>query len=408
MPDPNPNSHPSPMRRRILFVDDEPRVLSGLRRLLHPMRAQWDMSFAEGGQQALAMLDQQPYDVVITDMRMPGMDGATLLAEVRQRLPRAVRIILSGQSDKELVLRSVGPAHQYLAKPCEPEILRQTIERACALRDLLDSDAVQRVVGAIESLPSLPEQYVRLQTELRSAAPSIARIGRIIEEDLGMTAKILQLVNSAFFGLRRHVSEPAEAAKLLGTETISSLALSMNVFRQFSKAETAGLDLESLTSHSLRVATLVRAICRAEKAGASVADDAFLAGMLHDAGKLIMAQSWPQQYRQVLHDGSGECPVAIETRLFGVSHAEVGAYLYGLWGLPNSIVEAVAFHHAPARLPVACFSPLVALHVANALDQPDTGPARDTRMLDHDYLDRAGLSERLQVWLGLVQQGVGA
>src|SRR5262245_37814840 len=99
--------------KKILFVDDEPNVLQGLERMLRSMRHEWEMQFAMSGPAALERLAEQTFDVIVSDMRMPGMTGAQLLTEVSQRHPHIVRIILSGQADQEDILRSVGPTHQY-------------------------------------------------------------------------------------------------------------------------------------------------------------------------------------------------------------------------------------------------------------------------------------------------------
>jgi DNA-binding NtrC family response regulator len=204
------------MQKRILFVDDEPNVLAGLRRSLYSMREEWLMEFAASGPDALAAMERQVFDVVVTDMRMPGMDGAQLLNEVRERFPQTVRMVLSGQCDREAILNSVGPTHQYLSKPCDAEQLRSKIGQAFALRDLLENPVVQKVVSQLKDIPSLPALYQQILEELRSRDPSPAKVGKLIAKDMGMTAKTLQLVNSAFFGLRCHVSNPVQAANLLG------------------------------------------------------------------------------------------------------------------------------------------------------------------------------------------------
>lgn len=386
--------------KRILFVDDDPNVLDGLRRMLRGLRKTWQMSFCTSGAEALKVLDEQIYDAVVSDMLMPEMNGVDLLTAVRDRHPRTLRIILSGHSDQEMIMRSVSLAHQYLAKPCDADLLQQTIERSYMLREILHSERLEKLVGSIDALPSLPEQYQRLEEELNSADPSIVRIGGIIAEDLAMSAKILQLVNSAFFGLSRHVGNPVDAAKLLGTEVIAGLTLSMQLFSAFSKVAATGLDLNALTLHSLSVATLARSICQTEADDRKAGDHAFLAGMLHDTGKLILAQSLPDKYRLVLEsDGkTTEC----EEQVFGVSHAEVGAYLFGSWGLPSPIVEAVALHHAPAQLSVYEMGPLLALHVANALvRRSDTNPT-SYAALDQAYVDQAGFADRLPAWEAMI------
>ena len=284
----------------ILFVDDESKVLEGLQRTLRPMRSQWEMAFAEGGTAALETLGKKSFDVVVSDMRMPGMDGAQLLAQVRTLYPHVVRIVLSGHSDQELIKKSVGTAHQYLSKPCTAEALKETIARSCTLRDLLQNEALQQLVSQMPTLPSLPSLYTALVEELRSPESSIKRVGNIIAQDIGMTAKILQMINSAFFGLRREISNPEEAAMLLGTDTILSLVLSVHIFSQFDTSRLPGFSAESLWAHCLWVGKAARLIARAETQDKKLIEECFTAGFLHDAGRVVMASTMPERYQQVL------------------------------------------------------------------------------------------------------------
>ena len=108
---------------RIVFVDDEVNILNGIRRSLRGMRTSWDMEFFTSGQAALDGLSKAPAEVVVSDMRMPEMDGAQLLSQVKDRWPQTVRFILSGFSNEEAILRTICPSHQYRANPCESETL---------------------------------------------------------------------------------------------------------------------------------------------------------------------------------------------------------------------------------------------------------------------------------------------
>jgi HD-like signal output (HDOD) protein len=390
------------MKKRILFVDDEPNVLGGLQRMLRSMRHEWEMAFAGSGKEALVALDRESFDVVVTDMRMPGIDGAELLAEVMSRHPKTVRIILSGHSDREVIMKSIGPAHQYLSKPCDAEILKATVVRACALRDLLANETLKRLASQMQSLPSLPSLYVELMTELQSPDSSIERVGEIISQDVGMTAKILQLVNPTFFGVREHISSPAEAARLLGLDTIRALVLSVHVFSELDQIRVSGFRPDALWSHSLGVGNVSQQICRAENQERRVADESLMAGLLHDSGKLVLASNVPEQYAQALALAKRKNVTQLEAEqeIFGTTHAEVGGYLLGLWGLPDSIVGAVAFHHCPSKWLGQAFSPLTAVHVANVLqrEHSDTGTEEDMLVTDYNYLSKLGLADRLPAW----------
>jgi HD-like signal output (HDOD) protein len=388
---------------QILFVDDEPNVLQGLQRMLRPMRQEWEMEFADSGAQALAKLSEHPFDVVVSDMRMPKMDGNQLLTEVMQKHPHMVRIILSGHSDQEVILKSVGIAHQYLSKPCDPDALKATVARAIALRDLMANVLLKRLVSQMQSLPCLPSLYLELVEELGKPEASVKVIGEIISKDVAMTAKILQLVNSPFFGVFKRVSSPAEATSLLGLDIVKSLVLSIHVFSQFDQAGVPEMPLEQLWSHSLKVGQYAKQIARAEGQDRRMADDAFMAGVLHDTGKLILASNFSDWYSQAIGlSKEKQEPLAdLETQLFGTSHGEVGAYLLGLWGFSHPLVEAVAFHHHPSRSPAGGFSVLTAVHVANALAHSESrsdGPANASSALDIEYIANLKLTDRVPLW----------
>jgi len=389
------------MAKRILFVDDEPMVLSGLQRSLRPMRSEWEMVFAEGGEQALAAIDKQSFDIIVTDMRMPGMDGAQLLEEVKKRSPQTLRMVLSGQSDRETILRSVNPAHQFLSKPCEGEELRSRLLRAFALKDLLQNSGLRELVTKLDSLPSLPYVYLKLNEELRRPEPSLPKIDELIETDMAMTAKVLKLVNSAFFGLPCQVSRASHAVKLLGLDTLRALVLSAHVFEQFESRLLSTEDVQHISDHCLAVSSSARKIALFEHADQRTQDDAFTAGLLHDAGKLILASALGDQYGKVLqHREKADIGLyAAECELLGCSHAQVAAYLFGLWGLPGTIVEAVAWHHDPTESLSVKFSPLAAVHVASAYhDEKSSSRLRDRTPIDAAFMATIGCAEKEQLW----------
>ncbi len=396
------------MKKRVLFVDDETKVLQGLKRMLRTMRKEWEMDFATSGELALSKMEEQPFDVVVSDMRMPGMDGAELLTHVMNRFPNAVRIVLSGQADKEAMLRSIGPSHQYLSKPCDAEMLKQIVGRACGLRDILTSDRLS-FISQMEGLPSLPEIYTELVEELKSDEPSIAFVTRLIEKDVGMTAKILQLVNSAYFGVRKHVSSTAMAIKLLGLENVRSLVLFANVFSQVSMSHAVeGFSPETLWKHSGAVGQLCQEILRSEKKEKEMIDNALTAGLLHDCGKLVFAANIGKDFGDAMRMArKEEIPLSqAEEETIGASHADAGAYLLGLWGLPDAIIEAVAFHHAPSKCFDSELSALTAVHVADALmreyaDSPDHAGPTD---LDPNYISTIGVDDKIESWRKLAEK----
>ncbi|MCU7851831.1 MAG: HDOD domain-containing protein [Candidatus Thiodiazotropha sp. (ex Monitilora ramsayi)] len=398
----------STVKKRILFVDDEQNVLSGLRRSLRNQRKVWDMEFVGSGQDALAKADESHFDAVVTDMRMPGMDGAELLNRIAEKHPHVVRVVLSGQSDQESVMKTVGPAHQYLNKPCDADILSMTLIRAFSLRDLLGEERLKSLVSGMRTLPSLPAIYSELMKIIQDPNASVADVGRLIAKDPAMTVKILQLVNSAFFGLGRHVSNPVDAASLLGLEILKPLVLSIGIFKQFEADKLAIKDfsLDTLWSHSTRVGSIAKQIAKAEGMGSPAVEDSLLAGMLHDIGKLILVLNLPAGFKQLPEakcDTLNDC-VITEKEIFGATHGTVGGYLLGLWGLPESVVEAVALHNQPALQGEKVFSVLSVVHAANALVHAADKGVELENMLDLNYLNSIGMADRVEAWKVLVSE----
>jgi putative nucleotidyltransferase with HDIG domain len=390
------------MKERILFVDDEPMVLKGLQRSLRKMRDAWDMTFTSSAQEALAILDNNPMDVIISDMNMPEMDGTQLLAEVKQRHPHIVRLILSGHVEQETTIKSVQFAHQCLSKPCDVKVLKQTLAKLFALRDILSDDSIKKIVSQIESLPSLPTIYTEIMAEMQSADPSIKNVGAIIGRDVSMTAKILQVVNSVFFGLPQKIGNPQQAVMMLGLEAVKGLVLSVKIFSEFSQKKFSWFNLDALFKHSISVSTHAKAIVKSEKMDQDLINYSLMAGLLHDLGKLILATNFKDTYRQVLTESqnSDHNLWELEHETFGTSHAEIGAYLMGLWNLDNPIIEAIAFHHCPANSVSSQMGLLAAVHIANALDHEEDSPEDQESDLqyDNEYLDRLGVSNRIPEW----------
>lgn len=399
------------MPKHLLFVDDDTMVLAGLRRALHDMRQEWDMTFAPGGQAALEALEQCKFDAVISDMRMPSMDGAELLQRVKDRYPEIVRIVLSGQSEKEAVLRSIAPAHQYLAKPCDIRELKLRLGQAFASRDLVSNPAIAASVARLHSIPSLPAIYNELTRALQSETTSLAQIEAIVARDVGMATKILQLANSAFIGAHGRVSSLQQAVSLIGVETVRTLTLSIHVFSRFEGNSALAGYLPSLWDHSVCVASLGQRIAGAETGSRSLAEECFAAGLLHDVGKVILCAEKPKEYSNIqrMRETDTRSIEALEIETLGYSHAQLGAYLMSVWGLPTSLVHAVAFHHHPSDALENQFSTLTAVHCANAIARAaDASFPAGQVMIDEKYLDALQLSGKQSVWRGFLDEFLAA
>jgi len=371
-------------------------------------QADWELEFAENGRKALAMVAGSTYDAVVSDMRMPELNGAELLCEVSRLQPRAARFIISGFSDREQVMRCLPGTHQFLSKPFNMSDLTNKVVRSMEANDWLASDAVRSVVAKLFALPSLPSSYFQILHEINLPYGQAENVGAIIERDPAMTAKLLQLVNSAFFGLPRSISNPTEAVMHLGMETVRSLALGIQIFSQFEPLGDLQFPLALHMKHCLKTANSARLIARMESSDSSVADDAFAAGLLMDIGLLVIVQNLPQAFTEA-RELSRSKKIRMweaEREVLGVTHAEIGAYLLALWGLPLPIVEAVLHHHQPGRCRNQEFTPLTCVHVANALEHehPVNEPSFNTSEVDAPYLDELGLTDSFRQWQEMVAE----
>jgi len=391
--------------KRVLFVDDEPNVLEGLRRLLRTHRHEWEMQFVGGGAEAIEALAKEPFDVVVTDMRMPKVDGATVLRHAKDAHPSVVRIVLSGHTELEAALRAVPVAHQFLVKPCDPARLREAIERACNLQVLLSRDEVRSAVASVGSLPSAPKVHAAVTAALADPKSTLESVAALVERDAAMTAKVLQLVNSAFFGLPRRVATVGQAVNLLGTNMLKNLVLSVEVFSTFGANKTLAKRVEDLQRTSLLVGSLAMRILR--ESGRVPAEDAYMAGLLHGIGTLVFMSQLDAEHSKVQAEAkrNGTPTHVAELAHFGATHAEVGGYLLGLWGLPYPIVEAVANHHEPSRAPAAGFGVLGAVHVSQAvMEAVNDVQANRPPAFDQTFLDQCGVTHRVPEWIAMAAE----
>lgn len=393
--------------KQIMIVDDEVDVLEELAQGLTEISPDWQVTGLSSGEEALASLSRQSCDVIVSDLAMPRMDGIKLLTEVMQRFPGVVRIAISGHTDFKATLKLVGPAHRYLAKPCEIRQLKALIQEALELRDQLSNARLKRLVSQMHSLPSIPSLYMELLEALRGQEPPAQKIAQIISRDLGMCAKLLQLVNSAFFGLSQQITNPTEAVIYLGVETVKALVLSLQIFTIYERVKIEHFSFEDLWAHSWMTAILARRIAEREGMDMEAIDGAFVAGLLHDVGKLVLGHGMPLGFRQVMslhRDKAMPCHEA-ESLVFGSTHSEVGAYLLGLWGVPDQVVEAVALHHSPGECQAAQFNVVGAVHVADALvhehQQADSLPP--VALMDTSYLQQLNLTDRIDTWRNLME-----
>jgi len=395
-------------RKRILFVGEDLALWEQLHSPLVGINEAWDVAFAKTGLQALASLTQSPCDAVVADMQIPGMNGAQFLDEVMQRSPKTLRFIRASLGDQQSAMRCVGTAHQYLVKPSDAETINHALERAFSLEAWLPSETVQKLIAQMKKLPSPPNLYFKIVAELQSPDSSTDSIGAMVAQDPVLSAKLLQVVNSAVFGLQMQVASAAEAVMYLGMETTKALVLLAHTFSYFDKLRSAEFSVEKLWKHSVTTGKFAEQIARAQGCEADLVGQAFTAGMLHDIGKLLFAANMTEQFKVAIHLARKDSLHLwdAESKVFGATHGELGACLLGIWGLPMPIVEAVALHHYPIRFLSKQFCPLTAVHAANAIEheiqKENQGLVFSTA--DTNYLTELGLNERFDRWRDLCQE----
>jgi HD-like signal output (HDOD) protein len=385
--------------RNILFVDDREGFYQVYEGVLREGHQDWDVYFTSSGEQALKMVQDKPYDLVICDLQMRGARGLKFLRDVSHVSPETNRIAITDKSGEKDILNSLNVVHGYMLKPVNSEQLRESVVQSFAVSDAFHSDVVRHLASSIERVPSLPALYNELLDLLHSDEVSMPDIGRIISADIGMTAKVLKLVNSSFFGLRREILTAEEAVVYLGIEAVKALVLSVHAFSALSARGIPEEYVNELWEHSVTVAAFARCIARFENSDKRLVDSAFTAGMLHDVGKLILMDNMPEQFREYIealrHDDSSA--LAVECLIFGATHQEVGAFLMRNWGLSDSIVEPILFHHHP-RIWHEEFSVVTAVNAADALYYELVKHDIDAVRLDAAYLKRINMLVESRRW----------
>ena len=383
-------------RKTILFVDDEPKILKGLQRILYPLKKEWNILLAESGAQALELLEQNPVDVVVSDMRMPVMNGMQLLSIIQKRYPKIVRVMLTGQPDRDMYCEVMTVSHYFIWKPASYEDLKALFEGIRELDAHLHDEKLLGLIGGMTSLPSLPALYVKLTEMLKNEESTTAEIAEIIEQDMAMTAQILKLVNSAFFGLSRRLNSLQEAVSYLGVDILRQLVLVHHLFSECSQSEVCRYHLETLWDHSLCTANLAREIAVSNENADFICNSAYLAGLLHDIGKLVLIRHLPGVYKEIIEEvKQGASQEIAENNKVGTNHAVIGGYLSLLWGLPYTVTQGITCHHQPSiAVEIEKFSPIAeAVWHANRLCKGDSSQSEKYQQLAQKWQEYAHRKE---------------
>jgi putative nucleotidyltransferase with HDIG domain len=383
------------------MVSSDAQEIANVQAGFEDMLQKWAVEAVSDAAGAMAASRRETFDAAVVDLLLPDSAGVRLLKEIMERSPDTLRIGLTTAPERQAIQAVGAPAHQLLSKPCDLKVLKAVLARAFAARDFLAHDQIKQLVAGISSLPVVPQIYTELLQELKSEEPSLERAGQIVARDMGLTTKILSLVNSASFGLGRSIVHPSEAAMFLGIETLKALVLSLQVFSQFSHLKLTEFSVDNLWKHSWATGLLARRLCEFEEADRTVADEAFIAGLLHDVGKLVLAANYPEKLQENIRQARQKSITFWEQEYasYNASHAELGGYLLRLWGLPAGVVEAVAYHHRPAQARRQSFSALTAVHVANTLGKK--GPSEChliPQAVDVEYLRSLDRHERVDGW----------
>lgn len=376
-------------RRRILFVDDEQRILDGIRRQLRDKREQWDMHFALSAEEALCVMADRSFDALVSDMRMPGMSGSQLLHRARHAHPQAARVILSGHANPWAMLPHVASVHQYLQKPCEVGLLRRTLENLTANIALLPRQSLRIAGNRVLTLPPAREPFERLLNELGREETSCESLTRIIGSDPALAAKTMQFVTTSFFGTPRRMSSLSEAVTLLGVKALATLIVDAQLFAQTDEHERSQATVAELWQASVAIADAAATLARIDGAEAWVQEQARLAGLLCLVGRAILVTDPSAHYLLDITDSrSSELTLtSIERAHYGSTQDEVAAYALRLWAFPEEVVEAVAFQSAPSRLAAPVVNRILRyLHPARCVAPRQTGGLVDRPALDQEFM----------------------
>ncbi len=386
----------------ILFVDDEIRIIRGIKRMMFDMQSDWEMFFVTSGQEALEIFEREKIDVIVSDMRMPGMDGGELLSKIMDISPETIRIILSGFSEQEATLRTVKVAQQFISKPANGEILVSTVQRALDLRRLLRNESLERVIAGTENIFTNSKVHMDIIKELQRPDCSMTKLAELVSQDVIIVANILKMVNSAFFGLPKKIVNIQQAVSYLGINTILALFLHSELFSKANIRNDKIFSIDSFNEHSMKVAAFAKEIYVSYTGSSILADDIVIAGILHDIGKLLLL-TIPGYYKNKNDENVTRVyrKPEDEYTILNSSHSEVGAYLLGLWGFKDNIVEAVAYHHNPSKMfGKKEFNMVSAIHIAEALIMNRNNLNYDDgeNNLDMDYIKEIGVEDKIEKW----------
>ncbi len=394
------------MKKNILLVDEDLLVLKALKRSLRQLKDEWEVSYAQSAHEALKQVEQGSIDILITEVRLTTVDGELFLRSFLARHPKAARIVLTGYTTGDAIFKFAGLAHQLLAKPWSDQTLIETIQRADLISRMLSDDRLKRTLNRIENFPNIPAIYLELSEKLQSGDPCLQEIGEIIIRDPSLIIKLLQIVNSPFYGLPMTVTDPQKAVALLGLDVLKGFVLTSGLLKQYENKKIANFQIGALWQHSLKTANIVRQIAKSEKMEKEISETSFIASLLHDVGKIIIASNFPDEFKEICSRATSEGSSfwQMEKQVLGASHAEVGAYLLGLWGLPLAVIQAVHEHHQPLLDGHPGIDQTALVHIANAIEKTAESRSGDAFVdLNPEFIAHLHLNASIARWQKLIK-----
>jgi putative nucleotidyltransferase with HDIG domain len=394
-----------PAQWRVLFVAGDALWFGQLQQDLACLQPDWVCLHAADSVEAVKILTATALEALVVDGQTP--NARPLIEAVREQRPEILCLIRCEMSDPKAVDLWKGLGIPLMASHADATTLAASLLRRVHLREWMAEPAIKALLPKIRKLPATPKLYTQVTAELRDPNGSLEVIAALIGQDPVMSAKLLQLVNSAFFASSREVTNLLEAVIILGTDRIRTLILLAGIFSQYAGNQGVASSVQRLLGHSIQVGVFARAIALSEAKSGPMAEAAFTAGVLHDVGKLILAGNLPEMFIRVqaLMEKGKLSERAAERQVYGVNHAKVGACLLAGWGLPLPILEAIAFHHEPERSADKTFSLLAAVHAANIFahqteSPPPAAAAEAPPGLHLGYLAQIGLGDRVERWRG--------
>ena len=338
------------MPKQLLVVHDDPAQLASLEQALVSESERWHIDYWNTPLDALEVAHKKSYDVAIVALHMAKIGGVFFLTQLRHQSPGTARVLLVDDSSSGAHVAPGFPcAHRVLRQPWTDTDLRDTLAQCAALSERIANRSLRQLLGQVGTLPAFPELYWELTALLRREYYSVSEAAAIVQKDPAMSVKLLQIANSAYFAASQKVTTVERALMLLGSNVFRLMVLTTYAFTTLTHDAPLArcFSFDVFQKHAWTIAKLVKKGVEDPR----LAQDGLTAGLLHNIGSLVLATRLPAQYDALVQESQEQnIPLwQVEQEKLGTNHAEIGAYLMNLWGLPTPLAEAVLLHHAPVQ-----------------------------------------------------------